>query len=38
MMIDGWALDQGRWAIASAIAPSEARRIEARLPLLAELR
>lgn len=38
MMIDGWALDQGRWSIASAIAPSEARRIEARLPLLAELR
>lgn len=38
MMIDGWALDQGRWGIASAIAPSEARRIEARLPLLAELR
>ena len=38
MMIDGWALDQGRWAIASAIAPSEARYIESRLPLLAELR
>lgn len=38
MMIDGWAIDQGRWAVASALAPSEAHRIEARLPRLAEFR
>lgn len=38
MMIDGWALDQGRWAMAAALAPSEAHYIESRLPRLAEFR
>lgn len=38
MMVDGWALDQGRWAMAAAIAPSEAHYIESRLPLLSEYR
>lgn len=38
MLIDGWALDQGRWAIAHALAPDLARQVEARLPRLAEFR
>lgn len=38
MVVDGWALDQGRWAIARAIAPDLCRQVEARLPALAEFR
>lgn len=38
MMVDGWALDQGRWAMAMAIDPDLARRIESRLPALSEFR
>lgn len=37
-LINGWALEQGRWAVAHAVAPDLTRRVEARLPLLAELR
>lgn len=38
MIVDGWALEQGRWAVARALAPDESRRIEAALPALAEWR
>lgn len=38
MLVDGWALDQGRWALARAIAPDLARMVESRLPALAEWR
>lgn len=38
MLVDGWALDQGRWGHAMALDPDLARRVEARLPALAEWR
>lgn len=38
LMVDGWALEQGRWAIAYALAPDECRRIETVLPILADWR
>lgn len=38
MLVDGWALDQGRWALARAIAPDLCRQVEARMPSLAEYR
>lgn len=38
MLVDGWALDQGRWAIARALAPDLARQVEAQMPALAEFR
>lgn len=38
MIVDGWALEQGRWAVAQALAPDECRRIESALPVLAEWR
>ena len=38
MLVDGWALDQGRWALARVIAPEACRAVEARLPVLAEYR
>lgn len=38
VIVDGWALEQGRWAVARALAPDECRRIEAVLPVLAEWR
>lgn len=37
-MVDGWTLNRGHWAIAHQIAPSAARRIETRLPMLADYR
>lgn len=38
LLVDGWGLDQGRWALAMAIDPDLARTVEARLPALAEFR
>lgn len=38
LIVDGWSLEQGRWAIAYALAPDECRRIEGVLPLLADWR
>lgn len=38
LMVDGWALEQGRWSLAMAIDPDLARRVEARLPILSEFR
>ena len=38
MIVDGWAIDQGRWAIARQLAPNECRLIETRMPALAEYR
>lgn len=38
LLVDGWALDQGRWAHAMALDPDLARRVEGRLPILAEFR
>lgn len=38
LLVDGWALEQGRWALAMAIDPDLARRVEARLPILSEFR
>lgn len=35
MIVDGWALEQGRWQVARAIAPDECKRIEMALPDLA---
>lgn len=37
-IIDGWSLEQGRWAVARALAPDECRRIETVLPALANWR
>lgn len=38
LLVDGWALDQGRWPLARAIAPDLTRLVETRLPALAEWR
>jgi len=38
MIVDGWALEQGRWSVARALAPDECRQIEAVLPVLADWR
>lgn len=38
LVIDGWGLEQGRWAVAHALAPSQCRKVEAVLPALAEMR
>lgn len=38
LLVDGWALDQGRWALARIVAPDLCRVVEARLPALAEFR
>lgn len=38
MLVDGWALDQGRWALAHALAPDLCRVVETHLPALAEFR
>lgn len=38
LLVDGWALEQGRWAIARALAPDLCREVETRLPALAEFR
>lgn len=38
LLVDGWALEQGRWAIARALAPDLCRQVEVRLPALAEFR
>lgn len=38
LIIDGWAVEVGRWAVARALAPDDCRRIEERLPVLAEWR
>lgn len=38
LLVDGWALDQGRWAHAMALDPDLARLVESRLPALAEFR
>lgn len=38
LLVDGWSLDQGRWALARAIAPDLCRVVETHLPALAEFR
>ncbi|MDN5655928.1 MAG: phosphoadenosine phosphosulfate reductase family protein, partial [Kocuria sp.] len=38
LIVDGWSLEQGRWAIACALAPDECRHIETVLPVLADWR
>lgn len=38
LLVDGHSLDQGRWALTRIVAPDLARRVEARLPALAEFR
>lgn len=38
LLVDGWALEQGRWALARILAPELARTVETYLPALAEMR
>lgn len=38
LLIDGWAIDQGRWAMARIIAPDLCRVVETHLPALADYR
>lgn len=38
LIVDGWSLDQGRWAVARHLAPDECRRIEEVLPVLGDWR
>lgn len=38
LLVDGWALDQGRWVLTRIIAPELCRQVETRLPILAEWR
>lgn len=38
LLVDGWSMDQGRWAITRAIAPDLARVVETHLPALADYR
>lgn len=38
LLVDGWALDQGRWALTRAIAPGLASLVESYLPALADWR
>lgn len=38
IMIDGWALEQGRWSVTRQLAPDAARELERELPALAEWR
>lgn len=38
LLIDGWAIDQGRWALARMIAPDLCRLVETHMPALADYR
>lgn len=38
LLIDGWSIDQGRWALARMIAPDLCRVVETHLPALADYR
>ena len=38
LLIDGWSLDQGRWALARMLAPDLCRLVETHLPALADYR
>lgn len=38
LLVDGWALQQGRWVLARQIAPDFCRLVETHLPMLADFR
>lgn len=38
LLVDGWSMEQGRWALTHAIAPDLARLVESYLPALADYR
>lgn len=38
LLVDGWSMEQGRWALTRAIAPDLARLVESYLPALADYR